>query len=634
MGIGKGWLSCTAAALLPVLAWGGEADDLSSLSLQELGNLQVTSVSKSPELLREAPAAIYVITQEDIQRSGATSLAEVLRLAPNLQITQMGSSDYVLSARGFSGNPAAQSFSNKLLLLIDGRSVYSPLFSGIYLDSQDLLLSDISRIEVISGAGSTLWGANAVNGVINVITRPAWLTTGPAAALGWGNQKLHAAMRYGARAGADGAYRVYAKAFERDAMSLEDGGSAGDGWRRGQAGFRFDLDQSAGIATVQADMYTGSNDRAGPGSQHISGANLLGRWQGRTATSEYQIQGYFDHVLRGAPVDGARFQVETFDLEGQQSMMLGSRHKLVWGAGGRLSRYHINNTPSLQFLPDSRNLQLWNAFAQDNISISGSLKLTLGLKLEHNTYSNWEPQPDIRIAWQARDTLMVWAAAARAIRAPTPLDVDVLEVLDGVDFLVGNPDFQSETVLAYETGFRASITPTFTLSMSAFYNRYDDLRTVEVSDTPDFLPLIWGNRMGGHTYGVTAWAQWQVNDRWRLEPGFALLRKDLHFKEGASGLIGVGQAGNDPRGHALLNSALDLGHSQSLDLSIRHVGKLPDPALPAYTEMSARYAWRPSDAWELSLRGVNLLHDTHREYPAPYGSRIERGVFAEARWRP
>jgi iron complex outermembrane receptor protein len=632
--MGREWLSCMAAAMLPILACGAESEDLSGLSLQQLGDLQVTSVSKSPELLREAPAAIYVITQEDIQRSGATSLAEVLRLAPNLRITQMGSSNYVLSARGFSGNPEAQSFSNKLLLLIDGRSVYSPLFSGIYLDSQDVLLSDISRIEVISGAGATLWGANAVNGVINVITRPAWLTSGSTAAVTLGDQEMRAAVRYGARAGADGAYRVYAKAFERDAMSLADGSSAGDGWQRAQAGFRLDLNEAAGVATIQGDMYTGSNERAGPGSQGVSGANLLGRWQGRTARSDYQIQGYFDHVLRGAPVDGARFQVETFDLEGQQSMTVGARHKLVWGAGGRLSRYHIDNTPTLLFLPDSRDLQLWNAFAQDTVSISPSLKLTLGLKLEHNTFSKWEPQPDVRLAWQANDNMMVWAAAARAIRAPTPLDVDVLERLGDVDFLVGNPDFRSETVMAYESGFRASVTPTFVMSMSVFYNRYDDLRTVEVSDTPNSLPLTWGNRMQGDTWGATAWARWQVNNRWRLEPGLALLRKDLEFKEGASGLIGVGQAGNDPRGHALLSSALDLGHGQSLDLTLRHVGKLPEPALPAYTELSARYAWRVSDAWELSVRGVNLLHESHQEYPAPSGSRIERGVFAEARWRP
>jgi iron complex outermembrane receptor protein len=299
-----------------------------------------------------------------------------------------------------------------------------------------------------------------------------------------------------------------------------------------------------------------------------------------------------------------------------------------------LSRYHIENTATLLFLPARRTLELWNVFAQDTVSLGSSVKLTLGLKLEHNTYSKWEPQPDVRLAWQATDTTMVWASAARAIRAPTPLDVDVVERVGGVDFLVGNPDFRSEAVFAYETGVRANVTPTFTLSTSVFYNRYDDLRTVEVSNTPNSLPLLWGNRMEGHTWGVTAWGKWQVTEWWRIEPGFALLRKQLEFKAGASRLIGVGQAGNDPRGHALLTSALDLGHNQTLDLSIRHVGKLPDPALPAYTELSARYAWRLSSAWELSVRGVNLLHDAHHEYPAPSGVRIERGLAAEVRWRP
>jgi iron complex outermembrane receptor protein len=326
--------------------------------------------------------------------------------------------------------------------------------------------------------------------------------------------------------------------------------------------------------------------------------------------------------------------INTFDLEAQQSVLLGARHKLVWGAGGRVSSYEIDNTSTLLFVPDERTLQLWNAFAQDTMSISRTLKLTLGLKLEHNKFSDWEPQPDVRLAWQASGTTMLWAAASRAIRTPTPLDVDVVERVGSVDFLVGNPDFQSETVIGYETGFRASVTPTFNLSMSAFYNRYDDLRTVEISDTPDFLPLTWGNLMEGDSWGLTAWARWQVNDHWRLEPGLAMVRKDLRFKAGASELTGTAQAGNDPRAHALLKSSLDLGRDQTFDMSLRHVAKLPDPALPAYTELNARYAWRVSEAWELSVRGVNLLHARHREYPSPAGMQINRGVFAEARWRP
>lgn len=631
-------ITCAGLALSwvlnPGIAGAAESEELAGMSLQELGGIQVTSVSKAPEMLRDAPAAIYVITQDDIQRAGVTSLAEALRLAPNLRITQAGAGNYVLSARGLSGNPDVQNFSNKMLLLIDGRSVYSPLFSGIYLDTQDVLMSDISRIEVISGPGATLWGANAVNGVVNVITNPAYLTDGATAAVRAGNEERGMSARYGANAGDDGAYRVYAKAYQRGAAELADGTAAGDGWQRVQAGFRLDLNRPAGAATVQGDVYDGSNEKAGPGDQPVSGANLLGRWQTRTAKSDFQVQAYFDHVQRGAPVDGAKFRVNTFDLEAQQSLRTGSGHQLVWGAGGRFNDYHVNNTATLLFLPEDRHLQLWNVFAQDTLPLGSALKLTLGIKLEHNTFSNWEPQPDLRLVWQASDSAMLWAAVSRAIRAPTPFDVDVVERVGNVDFLVGNPDFQAENVITYETGFRTSITPTFMLSTSAFYNRYNDLRTIELDETSGFLPLRWDNRMEGHAYGATAWAKWQITDRWRVEPGFTLLRKHLRFKPGASELTGIGQSGNDPRGHALINSALDLGNNQTFDLSLRHVAKLPDPALPAYTELSARYSWRVSREWELSVRGTNLLHSRHQEYPSPAGVFIQRAAFAEVRWRP
>ncbi|MEO6369356.1 MAG: TonB-dependent receptor [Steroidobacteraceae bacterium] len=621
------------AAILPQVTPAAQSEDLLRLSLAELGDIQVTSVSKTPELLREAPAAIYVITQDDIRRSGATSLAEALRLAPNLRMTQLSSSNYVTSARGMSGRPDAQNFSNKLLILIDGRSVYTPLFSGIILDSQDVALSDISRIEVISGPGATLWGANAMNGVINIITRPAYLTQGAAVTARAGNRELGLTARYGSKAGEDGAFRVYGKAFERDAMSLQDGSSAGDSWRRGQAGFRMDFNLPKGTTTLQGDAYAGSNERAGPGEERVSGANLLGRWESQTDRSEFHLQAFVDHMKRGAPLTGIPFQVDTFDVEAQQSLLLGS-HKLVWGGGGRFNRIEIDNSETLLFLPSTRNLELWNIFGQDTLTLNPSLKLTVGLKLEHNSFSGWEPQPDARLAWQATDGLLVWAAASRAIRAPTPFDVDVVERIGGRDFLVGNPEFQAENVITYETGIRASLSSTLLMSMSTFYNRYNDLRTVEFSSPPTLLPLFWDNRLEGHTYGMTAWAQWQVTPRWRLAPGFELLEKRLDFKPGASGLIGVGQAGNDPQGHALLTSSLDLGRAQSLEFSLRHVGRLPDPALAAYTELSARYAWRTSSGWELSVHGVNLLHGKHQEYPGTEGAFIRRAIVAEARWRP
>jgi iron complex outermembrane receptor protein len=622
------------ATLAPAWAGEGSGPDLARLSLEELGRIPVTSVSKSPEPLMAASAAIYVITRDEILRSGVTTVAEALRLAPNLRLTQFGSSNHVMSARGFGARPDVQQFSNKLLLLIDGRSVYSPLFSGIYLDSQDVLMSNISRIEVISGPGATLWGANAMNGVINIITQPAWLAAGAAVSAAAGNRERDFTVQYGGKAGADSSYLVYGKALQRDAMDLDDGTSAEDGWRRGQVGFRFDFDRAAGLITVQGDAYTGENGKAGPGDQSLGGANLVGRWEGRSGNSDWRVQGYFDHVRRGAPADGARFVVNTFDVEAQQSLTWGSRHQLVWGAGARLYRYDIDSTATLLFEPEQDTLHIWNLFAQDTMALTPAVKLTLGVKLEHNSYTGWEPQPDLRLAWQLDDANLLWAAAARAVRAPTPLDVDVIEKVGDTVFLEGNPEFRSEGVLAYEAGFRSLVSPVFSLSLSAFYNRYDDLRTVEPAPAPGFLPLRWDNQMAGHTYGLTGWASWQVTPWWRLTPGFAVLRKRLRQTASASQLLDVSQSGNDPRAHALLKSAFDLTPSQTLDLGLRHVGRLQNPEAPAYTELSARYAWRVSGAWEVALRGSNLLHKQHQEYPAPAGAQIGRSVLAEVRWRP
>lgn len=622
------------AAMAAAPREGLPSEGLAGMSLEELADTQVTSVSKSPELLRAAPAAIYVITQHDIQRSGVTSLAEALRLAPNLRLTQMGSSRYALSARGFSTRPDAQAFSNKLLMLIDGRSVYSPLFSGIDLDVQDVTLSDIARIEVISGPGATLWGANAVNGVINVITQPAYLTQGSSLSASAGTKEDNVNLRYGGKVGSSGAFRVYAKAFRRDAMELDDGSSAQDSWQRAQGGFRMDFTRGRDSMTVQGDLHDGSNERPGPGSQSTAGANLLGRWQRQTDRSEIKVQGYFDHVDRGASADGVAYVVDTWDLEAQQGMLLSAGHQLVWGAGARFHRYRITSSESLQFDPDDNTLEIWNLFAQDTLSLGPSIRLTVGIKLEHNSYSGWEPQPDARLAWQASDSTLVWAAASKAVRAPTPFDADVIERVGTLTFLQGNPRFQSEEVTGYELGVRTRLSTDFWMSVSGFYNHYDDLRTVEPASSPTFLPLRWDNLMAGHTYGMTAWANWQVAQWWRLSPGFALLQKRLHFQPGASGLLDTGQSGNDPEGHALLNSAMNLGTRHTLDVSLRHVARLPDPALPAYTELSARYAWQASRSVELSLRGVDLLHERHREYPAPAGTLIGRAVLAEVRWRP
>ena len=607
------------------------AEDLTQLSLEQLGDLQVTSVSRSPEELRAAPAAIYVITNEDIRRSGATTLPEALRLAPDIRITQQGSSDFVAAARGFGGNPDVQNFSNKLLLLIDGRSVYSPLFSGIYLDTQDVVLADVERIEVISGPGATLWGANAVNGVINVITRPAYLTEGGLAAAAVGGREQTVDVRYGRKLRDDLAFRVYAKALQRD--SMEHGGvDAEDEWRRAQVGFRLDFSQALGTLTLQGDGYRGDDQRAGPGRQDLGGANLLARWQRLTNLGELQLQGYFDHVYRAAPAGGVPFTLDTYDAEVQQELNLGARHRVMLGAGLRQHDYRITNSATLLFEPSRRDLMQVNVFAQDTIAVLDRLKLTLGIKLERNDYSGWEPQPDLRLAWQANDSTLLWGSVSRAVRSPTPLDVDVIERVGGVDFLRGNPDFRSEKVLAYEVGYRGELSARLSLSLAAYYNIYEDLRTVEFGAPPVFLPLQWDNLMKGHSHGVTAWAKWQVTDWWRLSPGAAWLHKDLRFRAGSSQVLGVAQAGNDPHGYGLLNSSMQFGPARTLDITLRRVASLPDPALPAYTELSARFGWALGTEWEVALTGTNLLHARHQEYPEPTGATIRRSIAAELRW--
>lgn len=623
---------CFGSWLVPVSAAHGlpaRAADLRELTLEELGLLEVTSVSREPAPVRDAAAAIYVLTRQEILRSGATSLQEALRLAPNLLVTQLDASTYSLSARGFGGNPGVQNFANKLLVLIDGRSVYSPLFSGVYLDAQDVMLEDIERIEINSGPGATLWGANAMNGVVNIVTRPSIATQGEIATLGLGNREQRGNLRHGGRLGQEATYRVYAQAFSRDETEAADGRGAGDEWYRGQGGFRLDWDRARDDLTLQGDLYRGKVAQGGTGWLTLDGLNLLSRWQRATATGELQLQAYYDETRRDAPGSASRLVLRTYDIEAQQTLDIGARHRVVWGAGYRLNDYAIANSQALAFIPDERGLGIANLFVQDTVRLTPRLHLSLGLKLEDHSFTDWTLQPDLRLAWRVRDTTLLWAAVSRAIRAPTPFDRDVVERIGNDVILVGDRSFESESVTAWELGYRGRPWRSVSLEATLFVHEYDDLRTVEPGDT---VPLTWDNGLEGTTYGVQAWARWQPADWWRLTPGVALLRKRLHFKAGAVPLVGTVQAGNDPSGHGSLTSSMDLGHRLRLDATLRHVGRLPDPALDAYTELGARLAWRSSSTLELSLSGFNLLHARHREYPAPLGKALARSLLLQARW--
>jgi iron complex outermembrane recepter protein len=609
------------------------ADELSKMSLSDLAKVEVTSVSKTSETLQRAPACIYVVSHDDIVRSGVTSIPEALRLAPNLLVTQTSSSAYVISSRGFGGNPNSQNFSNKLLILIDGRSVYTPLYSGIYANTLDVMLEDVDRIEVISGVGATLWGANAMNGVINIITRASYLTQGTFIDAGAGNQEQMAGARYGDRIDGDTTYRVYGFGFHRGAMELANGSSAEDGWSKGQSGFRADWFSEHDSVSVQGDFYRGTENELDNSDALLLGGNIVTRYQHHGESSDLQVQAYFDQNEQFGPVGDTAFVVHTYDFELQQTIAIGASNRIIWGGGERYYGYGITNTATFLFQPPSRGLSLGNVFVQDTAALSSRLDFVLGFKLEDDPFSGWSALPDARLSWAMNDRETLWLAASRAIRSPTPFDDEVVEKLQTITYLVANTEFRPEQVTAYEIGSRSEASNDVSVSVTAFYNVYNDLRTVEPASASTFLPLYWGNEMRGDTYGIDAWSTWQLRDWWRLSPGFSWVRERLSFKPGAIQLLGADQAADDPSSHATLTSSMNFAHRTSFDATLRYVGALPDPELPHYYDLDARLGWQPTNGLELSLRGANLLHARHTEFPAPNGEQIARSVIAEARLR-
>lgn len=627
-----------AVALGSVLLWAGTAEaeeqpDLSNFSIEQLAQIKVTSTSKQAVSLGDAPASIYVIDHDRIVRSGALTLPDMLRLAPNLQVYQSSPSDWVVTARGLDGFPPAQSYSNKLLVLIDGRTVYTPLFSGVYWDMPDLLPDDIERIEVISGPGATLWGANAVNGVINIITRSADSTSGAYADVDAGTNEQVAGFRFAGRANADLAYRAYVRWLHQDAFESASGGSADDGWHRLGGGFRIDWTPAAEDSLMlQGDIFGGREDRQSNLHEDISGRDLVLRWSRDSGPGrQLQVQAFYDHSGRATGPDDGSFFVDTYDVDLQDSLPLGSRNQLVWGGGARVAHYRITGTPNLFFVPDSRNLTLFNAFAQDTFTLSDSVSVTGGLKAEHDPYVGTSLLPDVRLAIKPGQSTLLWAAVSRAVRAPTPFDEDVQERVPGVT-LSGNPDFRTEKLTAYELGVRSQPLSGLSFSVTGFYHHYDDLRTVEVGPGPG-LNLYWGNALAGHSYGVEAWANASPLPWWTLSAGATLLKEDFHFKPGATApFIGTSQDGVDPGHRFTLRSAMNLGRAVTLDLDLRAYGRLDGGAVPAYAELGGRLAWNVSDRLSLSLIGANLLHARHIEYVG--GDEIPRKILVGLQWRP
>ncbi len=604
-------------------------EELRDMPIEALSKLDVTSVTRSAASIADAPASIYVITHDDIVRSGTLTLAGILRLAPNLQVMRGGPNETVIAARGLSGNDQAQNFSNKLLVLIDGRTVYSPLFSGVYWDMQDVLPEDVERIEVISGPGATLWGSNAVNGVINIITRDAGASQGLYGTGVVGNRTYDLGLRLGGRTSETASYRLFVKRHE----NFETASGRDDGSRRTQAGFRVDWNSSPSDALmVQGDGYYGSRSQGTAADEHLYGYDLLTRWRHSGPSGQtLQLQAYYDHTGRHVDDDGGRFSLDTFDVEGQHSFSPGSGHEIVWGGGARASRYEIEDIPGLDFVPDRRTLFVANIFAQDSVALAPALKATVGVKLEGRTYAGLTLLPSARLSWKAGKGMLVWGAVSRAVRSPTPFDRDVVESIGQTIFLTALSSFRSEKLTALELGTRSTLSSRASLSVSAFYNLYDDLRTVEPA--PDgFIPLRWGNGIKGDSYGFDAWADIRLADWWRLKPGYSLLIQKFRFKDGSVPLLGISQAGNDPKHRASLRSSMDLGSRINADFDLRYVSALPDPHVPGYIELGARLGWQFEERAELSLSGFNLLHDHHRELPASQATAIRRSIFVALKW--
>lgn len=620
--------------------------------------MRVTTVSRRAEPQREAAASIYVITAEDIRRSGVTSIPEALRLAPGVEVARNGSGEWTISIRGFNSD-----LSNKLLVLIDGRSVYSPLFAGVFWDVQDTLLADIERIEVVSGPGGTLWGANAVNGVINILTRAASDTQGGLVELGAGNEEASAAVRYGWQMSDTLTARAFVKFFERDAAELASGAGAVDEWHMARAGFALQWQPTAADRiSVRAGAYLGEEDTltrgdytvgtlpgpSTPGNIDLAGRDVIVNWS-RTLGDDasFSLQAYYDLTDRQIP-NSFNEGRDTWNVAFQHDLPDAGRHDVQWGGELRSTEDDIGNTLFATFMPESRSDTTASAYLQDRIAlVEDRLFLTLGAKLEHNNYTGRESQPNARLTWLAGERHTVWSAYSRAVRVPARLNADLelfapVGAIAGLPFyahVVGSDDFESEEVKAYEAGYRLQASERLSFDLAVFDNYYDHLQTqragtiTQVPGPPTYfvVPATLTNGMEGETYGGTLAVNWQPLSQWRLQLHYAHLQMDLRLKPGGGDPGAVNVAGNSPQTQAAVRSYLELAGDFDLYTSVRYVSELPSQAIPSYIAVDAGLEWHPAGS---RLRGSltlqNLNDDRHLEFGG--SSYIERSAFLRASW--
>src|SRR6266571_2016144 len=671
--VGRRILSLVVVALFlgtSVSAQSQGVPDISRMSIEELMNVEVTSVAKRPQRVADAAAAVFVLTQEDIRRSGAASVPEALRMVPGLQVARIDENKWAIGSRGFNGR-----FDNKLLVLIDGRSVYTPLFSGVYWNVEDVMLEDVDRIEVIRGPGATLWGANAVDGVINVITKKAKSTQSAVVTAGAGTEERAAGgVRYGGKLGDNTYYRAYTKYFDWGPSAYPSGMTAHDGWDALRGGFRADWTPAgANSLTLQGDIYRTRFDETltvaslsapysntFPNDGKYSGGNILGRWNHASEGSSMSLQMYYDNTTI---TDHSLFgdHQNILDIDFQHGFHVGDSQQFVWGVGYRSIRDKNDASFTVSLKPNQVTLNQFGTFIQDEISLADNrLQITLGSKFERNEFTGFEIEPNARLLWNLTPNQSIWTAVSRAVRTPAlteeglRLNSQVIPPgtpanptpLPAVVAVFGSHQFNSEDLLAYELGYRVQATSSVSLDIATFYNNYSNLRSaepgapfVEGSPAPTdiVIPFVAGNKMSGGTYGVELFADWKVIPKWRLVGSYSYLQMDIHKNRDSQDPTPDNPNGSSPRHQWYLRSSIDLPKHFEQDTTLRFVDQLPGLNVPSYYSLDAHLGWRPVTKLEISIGGQNLLNNWHFEFMPDFVNTsptvVKRSIFGSITWK-
>jgi iron complex outermembrane receptor protein len=647
---------------LPARGQQQNPDELASKSLEDLMNVEVTSASKKEQKLSEVAAAIFVITQEDIRRSGASGMPDLLRMVPGVNVAQIDANTWAISARGFNSE-----FEDKLLVLIDGRAVYTPLFGGVNWDTEDVPLEDIERIEVIRGPGGTIWGANAVNGVINIITKRAADTAGAVVVAGVGtHEQGFGTAQYGGKIGDRETYRIFGKYLNDTAFSDLNGQDADDSWHLLHGGFRIDSALSQkDVVTTQGSIYTGSEGATIVHSTlfpptnvnvariaSLSGGNILTEWDHIfSGGSDTSLRFYLDRYTRDGPE--LKEMRDTIDLDFQHHVAWGPRQDLIWGLGFRYSADHTVGTIDEAFVPADSDGELFNIFVQDEIVLRpNQLSLSVGTKVENSYFTGFDVEPGARVTWTPSHRQTVWGAISRAAQTSTRrrenLDAAIATLPGPAEVaLLGNPNSKSEHVVAFELGYRTQLNGRLSFDAATFFNIYQDLESFE-AQPPFFelnsgtrvlvMPSLIENKIHGTTEGVEVSVNWKATRHWTLSPGYSFLEMHLHSDPTSTDTTTVADTqGSNPRHQAQLRSQIELPHGMAWDANSYFVAPLPAQFVPSYTRIDTQFRWRLAETLELNLVGQNLLRNQHTEFndflQAVNSSQIKRSAYVKLTWR-